>query len=97
MSIDALKSRILQDIGEASMCWVPYPAGVFDDQRAAKIGEALADDITGLLETAWIIIANANHGDWTTATLDWQEAAARWRDDYHATLEGGSNEHIETA
>ena len=36
-----------------------------------------------LLERAWVIIANSNNGDWHNETQDWQEAAAKWRDDYH--------------
>lgn len=39
-----------------------------------------------LLEVAWGIIANAGHGDWANETPDWQEAAARWRAQYHASL-----------
>ena len=31
---------------------------------------------------AWGIIANAYGGDWTLASQEWQEAAARWRDTY---------------
>ena len=39
-----------------------------------------------LLEIAWGIIANAGGGDWKRETKDWQRAAAKWRDDYHATV-----------
>lgn len=39
-----------------------------------------------LLEIAWGVIANAGGGDWTRETKEWQDAAARWRDDYHATV-----------
>jgi hypothetical protein len=41
-----------------------------------------------LTEAAWGIIANAGSGDWSRETPEWQEAAARWRDAYHATLPG---------
>ena len=44
------------------------------------------DDLRDMLETAWGIIANANGGDWETASQDWQDAAARFRDAYHETL-----------
>ncbi len=37
-------------------------------------------------EIAWGVIANAGGGDWKLERTDWQEAAARWRDDYHALL-----------
>ena len=39
-----------------------------------------------LLEAAWGIIANAHGGNWAIAGSDWQRAAERWRDLYHATL-----------
>lgn len=42
-----------------------------------------------MLQTAWGIIANANGGNWTKAEPDWKEAAARWRDEYHAFLKSG--------
>jgi hypothetical protein len=37
-------------------------------------------------EYGWTIIANASGGDWTKEAKDWQEAAARFRDQYHACL-----------
>jgi hypothetical protein len=39
-----------------------------------------------LLEYAWTIIANAGGGDWTRETPEWQEAAAKFREQYHARL-----------
>lgn len=33
------------------------------------------------LYTAWTIIANVSEGDWTKQPKEWQEAAARWRDE----------------
>lgn len=44
-------------------------------------------------ETAWGIIANAGGGDWTKETKEWQEAAARWRDEYFATLAALASAH----
>jgi hypothetical protein len=46
-----------------------------------------------LLEAAWILIANAGEGDWTRESDDWQQAAAKWRDRWHAWLD----EHIHGA
>lgn len=40
-----------------------------------------------MLEAAWGIIANAGGGNWKLETPEWQEAAARWRDEYHRTLD----------
>ena len=39
-----------------------------------------------LLEWAWTVIANAGNGDWTRESQEWQDAAAKWRDAYHAHL-----------
>ncbi len=34
-----IRERVYSDIGEASMCWEnPEKAGIFDSQKAAKIG-----------------------------------------------------------
>jgi hypothetical protein len=33
------------------------------------------------LEWAWTIIANAGGGDWERESKDWQDAAAKWRDE----------------
>ena len=41
-----------------------------------------------LIEAAWGLIANAGEGNWETQTSDWQEAAAKWRDNYHKFLDG---------
>jgi len=37
----------------------------------------------GFLLDAWGIIANVSGGDWTEQTKGWQEAASRWRDNFH--------------
>jgi len=39
-----------------------------------------------LLEAAWGLIANVSHGDWKVQSEDWQQAAALWREQYHATM-----------
>jgi hypothetical protein len=46
------------------------------------------DKRTDLLEWAWTIIANAGGGDWKRESKHWQDAAAKWRDAYHASLTG---------
>ena len=43
-------------------------------------------DAHDLVEYACGIIANAGGGDWTKETKDWQEAAAKCRDQYHDYL-----------
>jgi len=39
-----------------------------------------------LLEAAWGLIANAGGGNWQTQCVEWRQAAAHWRDWYHAKL-----------
>jgi len=39
-----------------------------------------------LAEFGWLMICNAGGGDWTRESKDWQEAAARYRTQYHAYL-----------
>ena len=39
-----------------------------------------------LLEYAWGIIAAVGYGDWAGQSEEWQEVAARWRDDYNAEI-----------
>lgn len=55
--------------------------------------EGMHDEIYELVEMAWGIIANSYGGDWNIASLDWQKAAANWRDKYHKTL---PDDHDET-
>ena len=42
---DALKQKIFEAIGHASMCWEPRPKGVFDSTEAGKVGEQLLKDV----------------------------------------------------
>ncbi len=37
-------------------------------------------------ERAWGIIANANQGDWSTASPEWLEAARKFEQDYYAAI-----------
>lgn len=55
-----------------------------EDQESDPVnsGKKLID----LLEDAWGIIANAGGGNWGLESAEWQEAAARFRAHYHATL-----------
>ena len=45
-----LQELIMLVIGRASMCWSEMPRGVYDDTKAAKIGEKLVNDIIKLVE-----------------------------------------------
>jgi hypothetical protein len=48
-----------------------------DDE--SPIGDAL-------LYEAWCVIANVSEGDWSEQPIVWQDAAIRWRDEWHARL-----------
>ena len=37
-------------------------------------------------EMLWVVLANVSGGDWSKQTQEWQTAAARWRDNYFASL-----------
>ena len=37
-------------------------------------------------EWGWTVIANAGGGDWSKETAGWQEAAAKYRDDFHEVI-----------
>jgi hypothetical protein len=54
-----------------------------DSLRAAERALAEWADATNY---AWTIICNVSEGDWTKQTEQWQEAAARFREQYHALL-----------
>lgn len=43
-----------------------------------------------LLEFAWGVIANVSGSNWDKQSPEWQDAAKRWRDQYHARLD----EHV---
>ena len=46
MTSEKIRERVLQDIGEASMCWEKVDqAGVFDATRASEIGNKLCEFI----------------------------------------------------
>jgi len=46
--------------------------------------------MTDAAEMLWVVLANVSGGDWTKQTAEWQEAAARWRDNYFAALKAQS-------
>lgn len=65
------------------------PYGCCAEQHLLAITTALAQarqEQEDLLETAWGVIANASGGRWAEQSPEWQGAAERWRDRWHATL-----------
>ena len=55
-----LKELVFQALGEASMCWVERPKGVFDSDHAKEVGERLVADIKHFYATANIPVPTAN-------------------------------------
>ena len=41
-------------------------------------------------EMLWVVLANVSGGDWTQQSQEWQDAAARWRDNYFTALNAAS-------
>jgi hypothetical protein len=54
-----------------------HDAAVRDEERAPWLD---------MLNVAWGIICNAGDGDWSNESSEWKDAAARFRDDYHAAI-----------
>ena len=50
----------------------------------------LKEDAVSMMQDAaemlWVVLANVSEGDWTKQAAEWQQAAARWRDNYFATV-----------
>lgn len=53
---------------------------------ALQIATATMRDHCDLLEAAFGVIANSYGGNWGQADTAWQDAAARWRDDWHRLI-----------
>jgi hypothetical protein len=51
------------------------------------MNDELLTQMCDAAEMLWTVVANAGGGDWDKESKDWQEAAARWRDNYFAVLE----------
>ena len=70
-------------------CLPEFSSRVMDPAFAKAIANAIREAEVNALEKGWIVIANAGSaiGDWGTCTKDWQEAAARFRDEYHEKLD----------
>jgi hypothetical protein len=54
----------------------------------ADRGALLARDQTlaDAAEMLWVVLANVSGGDWKLQSEEWQDAAARWRDNYFAAV-----------
>lgn len=61
--LDEIRGKIFEAIGEASMCWIPPPEGVFDSTLALDVGNRLAGELEPLfaeLEAARELYKQAN-------------------------------------
>jgi hypothetical protein len=50
------------------------------------LGRTGAPTMADAAEMLWVVLANVGGGDWTQQSAEWQEAAARWRDNYFAAV-----------
>jgi hypothetical protein len=44
-------------------------------------------ELVDLVEFGWTIICSAGNGNWKNESSEWQEAAAKFRDQYHHLLD----------
>lgn len=44
-------------------------------------------DIKDAAEMLWVVLANVSGGDWSKQSEDWQNYAARWRDNYFKAIQ----------
>lgn len=49
-------------------------------------------ELSDAAEMLWVVLANVSGSDWTKQTLEWQESAAKWRDNYFSVIRNGSTE-----
>jgi hypothetical protein len=54
-------------------------------QSQAEEYEREKREIADTAEMLWVVLANVSEGNWEKQTPEWQEAAARWRDNYFKT------------
>jgi hypothetical protein len=68
-------------------CEPDEPEGRDEKASRGMFGTPKSDD---LLYAAWCVIANVglHRGGWETQHPEWQEAAKRWRDQWHRYLDG---------
>jgi arylsulfatase A-like enzyme len=64
-------------------CTKPFP---HEGPCAVVPSEPYVPRMADAAEMLWVVLANVSGGDWTKQSAEWQEAAARWRDNYFAAL-----------
>lgn len=51
-----------------------------------RLVESFTKPIIDFAEWGWTIIANSSGGDWEKESMEWQKAAAKYRDDFHERI-----------
>lgn len=59
-----------------------YAAALARPVAAVAPVAEISTSMAAAAEMLWVVLANVSGGDWTKQTPEWQEAAARWRDNY---------------
>lgn len=81
-ALTALSRELQTDDGVVSACLLEAA------QRLAAVDTQRREAVE-LCELAWGVIANANLGDWSEQSRQWQAAARKWRGRYGRLLNGG--------
>lgn len=68
-----------------------------ETKRKLEAAEKQCAALANQLEAAWGVIANAGGGNWKLEPWEWQEAAARWRDEYHRSRSDASRDWVPRA
>lgn len=56
------------------------------DAASRPVSSELSWPASDMLDSAWGIIANVDHGGWDTQRAEWKEAATKWREAYHTMI-----------
>lgn len=74
----------------AAQLWTlpQFASREMDSQFCIAIANAIREATAEAMEHGFGIIANAGGGDWSKESKDWQKAAVKFRERYHALLDG---------
>jgi hypothetical protein len=75
-----------EEIIAGGVAFVMGPGGDEGTRAVPPLANAAAPTMADAAEMLWVVLANVSGGDWTKQTQEWQEAAARWRDNYFAAV-----------
>lgn len=92
--LEAFEASVLSDVAKTRSLGEPVWGDVdnsadpplTDAERRLLAQVPPPPSMTDAAEMLWVVLANVSGGDWTLQTLEWQEAAARWRDNYFAAV-----------